>query len=52
VLNPRTPKSQCCSALVSKSDVGGWFLSFIGATAPQVTFTVNIELWGRGGCIG
>ena len=28
VLNPRTPKSQCCSALVSKSDVGG-LISFV-----------------------
>jgi len=43
LLNPRTPKSQCFSARVRKSDVGGLisFVQSIGANAPQVTFTLN-----------
>ena len=54
VKNPCTPKSQCFSARVGKSDVGGLMmfdffrpLRHIGANAPHI----NFELWGRG-CIG
>ena len=41
MLNPRTPKSQCFSARVSKSDVRGLIFSSIGANALQVTITLN-----------
>jgi hypothetical protein len=42
MLNPRTPKSQCFSACVTKSDVRGLIsLSSIGASALQVTLTLN-----------
>ena len=43
MLNPRTPKSQCFSAPVNKSDVRGliFLFSSIGANALQVTLTLN-----------
>ena len=41
MLNPRTPKSQCFSARVTKSDVRGLIFSSIGANAFQVTLTLN-----------
>jgi len=42
MLNPHTPKSQCFSACVTKSDVRGLIsLSSIGASALQVTLTLN-----------
>ena len=41
MLNPRTPKSQCFSARVGKSDVSGLIFSSIGANALQVTLTLN-----------
>ena len=45
MLNPRTPKSQCFSACVTKSDVRVWFLSSIGRMHfryLQVTLTLNL----------
>ena len=41
MLNPRTPKSQCFSARVTKRDVRGLIFSSIGANAFQVTLTLN-----------
>ena len=46
MLNPRTPKSQCFSARVTKVMLGAWFVSSIRANALQVTLTLN--LGGRG----
>ena len=47
MLNPRTPKSQCFSARVSKSDVRGLicFVHWGECTSGYI----NIELWGRRG---
>ena len=53
MLNPRTPKSQCFSVRVSKSDVRVWFFSSIGANALQATLTLNFGgegvVWDRKG---
>ena len=47
MLNPRTPKSQCFSEHVGKSDVGGlFFFSSILANAPQVTLTLILGARG------
>ena len=46
MLNPRTPKSECFSAHVTKSDVRVWFVSSMGANALQVTLTLNFGARG------
>ena len=50
VLNARTPKSQCLSARVTKSDVRG--LICFAHWGYCTSVYIHIELWGRGGCTG
>ena len=47
---PAPPNLNVSARVLAKVMLGGWFFSSIGANELQAT--INIELWGRGGCTG